>query len=101
MTAKERPVPRAEGRSLDSFECAGTAPAPSAAALSAGRDIVFEGLREFFELAASLSRSGEEAAFRGDETTIGVHIRQLRAVVVEIIQLRNELVDQNSNRGAT
>jgi hypothetical protein len=72
---------------------------PSLAAVSMARDIAFEGLREFFELAGSYARSGEEAAFRGDEATLRVHVQQLRAVVVEIIQLRNALDAQSVEGG--
>ncbi len=64
---------------------------PSTAAISAGRDVIFEGLREFLDLGSSYARSAAEAAYRGDEATIDVHLRQLRACVVEALALRKTL----------
>jgi hypothetical protein len=78
----------------------GPAPAPSPAALSACRDLIFEALVDVCDRAASYARSASEAAWRGDESTVNVHARQLRACVVEAIKLRNELASQSGNNGA-
>ena len=67
---------------------------PSAAAISACRNLILEGMREVFDLASSYARSGEEASYRGDVATLKVHITQLRACVVELIALRNTLTAQ-------
>lgn len=69
---------------------------PSAAAIAACRNLILEGMREVFDLASSYARSGEEASYRGDEATLKVHITQLRACVVELIKLRNDLIAQRS-----
>jgi hypothetical protein len=51
-------------------------------AIVAARDLVFEGLVEAGSLAESYARSLTEAAWRGDQTTVEVHLRQLCACVV-------------------
>jgi hypothetical protein len=51
-------------------------PAPSPAALSACRDLIFEALAEVCDRAASYARSVSEAAWRGDEHTVNVHVRR-------------------------
>ena len=58
---------------------------PSAEAIATARDLVFEGLVEAGSLAESYSRSLAEAAWRGDQSTVEVHLRQLRACVVASI----------------
>jgi hypothetical protein len=68
--------------------------APSAAALSTCRKLLFDAMREIFDLTASYAVSGAEAAFRGDELTIGVHIKQIRSCLIEVIRLRNDLAAQ-------
>lgn len=54
-------------------------------AASAGRDLVFAHIEHTAELAASYAHSLREAAFRGDQTTIEAHVKQLRLCVVELI----------------
>jgi hypothetical protein len=63
-------------------------------ARSVARDLVFEALQEVSDLAISYSASIFEAAHRGDEVTLGVHIGQLRACFVELTQLRDALKGQ-------
>jgi hypothetical protein len=63
----------------------------SAEAIAAGRDLVFEGLIEAGSLAESYSRSLTEAAWRGDRSTVEVHLRQLRACIVAIIGIFKQL----------
>ena len=63
----------------------------SPAAISAARDLVFEGLVEAGSLAESYSRSLTEAAWRGDLSTVEVHLRQLRACVVTSIGIFKQL----------
>ena len=64
---------------------------PSPDAIAAGRDLVFEGLIEAGSLAESYSRSLSEAAWRGDRSTVEVHLRQLRACVVAAIDIFKQL----------
>jgi hypothetical protein len=64
---------------------------PSAEAISAARDLGFEALIEHFVLAESYSRSAAEAAWRGDRTTVELHLVQLRLCVIAAIQTFKEL----------
>ena len=64
---------------------------PSAEAIATARDLVFEGLVEAGSLAESYSRSLAEAAWRGDQSTVEVHLRQLRACVVASIGIFRQL----------
>jgi hypothetical protein len=64
---------------------------PSPDAIAAGRDLVFEGLIEAGSLAESYSRSLTEAAWRGDRSTVEVHLRQLRDCVVAGIDIFKRL----------
>jgi hypothetical protein len=64
---------------------------PSPDAIAAGRDLVFEGLIEAGSLAESYSRSLTEAPWRGDRSTVEVHLRQLRACIVAIIGILKQL----------
>jgi hypothetical protein len=64
---------------------------PSPEAISAARDLVFEGLVETGSLAESYSRSLAEAAWRGDRATVEVHLKQLRACVVAGIGIFKQL----------
>jgi hypothetical protein len=50
-----------------------------------------EALVELCDLAASYARSGAEAAWRGDDRTTGVHLKQLRLVVIEALQTFNDV----------
>jgi hypothetical protein len=65
--------------------------APSLEVIAAGRDLVFEGLVEVGSLAESYSRSLTEAAWRGDRSTVEVHLRQLRACVIAAIDVFKRL----------
>ena len=56
-------------------------------AIAAARDIAFEGLVEAGSLAESYSRSLAEVAWRGERSTVEVHLRQLRACVVAAIDM--------------
>jgi hypothetical protein len=78
----------------------GPAPAPSPAVLSACRDLIFEALVDVCDRASSYAHSVSEAAWRGDEHTVNVHVRQLRDCIVEANKLRNELAAQSGNKGA-
>jgi hypothetical protein len=49
---------------------------------SAARDLAFDAIMERCELAGSYARSASEAAWRGDQITIGVHLRQLPLCVI-------------------
>jgi hypothetical protein len=64
---------------------------PSAEAMATARDLVFEGLVEAGSLAESYSRSLAEAAWRGDRSTVEVHLRQLRACIVASIGIFKQL----------
>jgi hypothetical protein len=50
----------------------------------------FEALMDNADKAASYCRSIGEAAYRGDSVTVGVHIRQLRAVCLAMIKTYKE-----------
>jgi hypothetical protein len=50
----------------------------------------FEELMDNADKAASYCRSIGEAAYRGDSVTVGVHIRQLRAVCLAMIKTYKE-----------
>ena len=69
--------------------------------LELGREIrnqVYDELERQADVAASYARSIGEAAFRGDQLTAGVHLRQLRACVLEMIKLYKEgLVGNGQN----
>jgi hypothetical protein len=54
--------------------------------ISALRDQAFEELERVSYLAASYARSLGEAAFRGDEATVLVHLKQLRLCVLSMIK---------------
>ena len=63
----------------------------SPTAIGAARDLIFEALTETGSLAESYSRSLTEAAWRGDQSTVEVHLRQLRACVVASIDFFKRL----------
>jgi hypothetical protein len=73
---------------------------PSAAAISAGRDLLFGAIVETADLAASYARSAAEAAWRGDELTVRVHLGQLRLATIEAIRILNELVAESADARA-
>jgi hypothetical protein len=64
---------------------------PSAEAIAVCRDLVFETLTETLELAGSYAISAREAAWRGSEHTVGIHLRQLRDSTVNAIQIFKQL----------
>ena len=64
---------------------------PSTAAIKAGDDLIFSALIEYADLAASLSRSAAEAAFREDRIELRVQLLRLRATVVEMLQSHKDL----------
>jgi hypothetical protein len=68
---------------------------PSPELTAALRDQAFEALIENADLAASYARSIAEAAFRGEQVTAGVHLKQLRLCVLEMIQMFKALDDQD------
>jgi hypothetical protein len=72
---------------------------PSAEAIATVRDLVFEGLVETSSLAESYSRSLAEAAWRGDRSTVEVHLRQLRACVVTSIGIFKQFDAVAANGG--
>jgi hypothetical protein len=63
---------------------------PSPEAVSAARDQAFDEVERMADLAASYLRSLGEAAFRGDEATMLVHLRQLRLCCLAMIQTYKE-----------
>jgi len=68
-----------------------SAPLPSPAAIAAADDMTFAAIEDAADLAASFARSAGEAAFRRERVTLGVHLRQLRLVVIAAIGAFNEL----------
>jgi hypothetical protein len=71
---------------------------PSAAAISAGHDLMFGAIVETADLAASYARSAAEAAWR--ELTVRVHLGQLRLATIEAIRILNELVAESADARA-
>jgi hypothetical protein len=67
--------------------------APSPELRAVLRDQSFEEMERVATLVASYARSAGEAAFRGDEMTMGVHIRQLRLCCLSLIKTYKEMVD--------
>ena len=57
------------------------------------RNGAFEALVEMGELAESYARSLREAAWRGDQTTVEVHLRQLRLVVIDALKTYKEFLE--------
>lgn len=65
------------------------------------RNQVYGELEGQADRAASYARSIAEAAYRGDQLTAGVHIKQLRLCVLEMIKLYKEgLVGNGQNLAA-
>jgi hypothetical protein len=54
-------------------------------------DIYFEALVELGDLAGSYARSAAEAAWRRDELTVGVHLKQLRLTLIEALRTFKQL----------
>ena len=71
---------------------------PSPLAISAGQDLVFEGLVETGSLGRGYSQSLTEAAWRGDQPTVEIHLRQLRACVVAGIGIFKQLKTGEARR---
>jgi hypothetical protein len=63
---------------------------PSPELVSVLRDQAFEEIERVASLVASYARSTGEAAFRGDETTMAVHIKQLRLCCLSLIKTYKE-----------
>jgi hypothetical protein len=62
---------------------------PSSEAVSAARDLAFHALMDEVEVSGSYLRSIGEAAYRGDELTVGVHLRQLRLRLIAMLSIYN------------
>jgi hypothetical protein len=74
-------------------------PAPSAEAVSAARDQAFEEVERMADLAASYVRSIGEAAFRGDEATMVVHLKQLRLCCLAMIKTYKDCFGADGTAG--
>jgi hypothetical protein len=59
--------------------------APSPEAVAAARDLAFEAIVDNASLGESHARSLSEAAWRGDRTTVELHIRQWRSCLLATI----------------
>ena len=64
---------------------------PSPDAVSAARDLAFEAICETCDCAASYATSACEAAYRGSQHALGVHLGELRICVVAAIGAFKEL----------
>ena len=73
-----------------------TAPRDIDAVLS---DLNFDALMEWSADAASLWRSAEEAAFRGDMVAFAVHLRQVRLVTYTVAQTVEEALAPRAETG--
>ena len=89
--------PRADAETGPRGDLASRSVSPTA--IAAARDLIFEGLLEAGSLAESYSRSLTEAAWRGDQLTVEVHLRQLRACVVTSIGIFKQLVGVEAKGG--
>jgi hypothetical protein len=67
--------------------------APSPELRAVLRDQSFDEIERVAGLLASYARSAGEAAFRGDETTMGVHLRQLRLCCISMLKTYKEMAD--------
>lgn len=84
---------------LQRFRCIGaesgqedlTSRSASPETFAAARDLAFESLIETGSLAESYARSLTEAAWRGDRSTVEIHLRQLRARVLACIDFFKRL----------
>ena len=65
-------------------------PAP-ARAWEARRWLLHDALQDYGDLLASLGTSLREAAFRGSDAAILIHIKQARLVLIEAISAAKEL----------
>jgi hypothetical protein len=75
------------------------APSPELRAVLRGQAL--DEIERVASLVASYAHSAGEAAFRGDETTMGVHIRQLRLCCVAMLKTYKEMAgDQGVAEGA-
>jgi hypothetical protein len=70
---------------------------PSPELISAQRDQVFEEIERQADLAASYARSIGEAAFRGDQVTIIVHLRQLRECLLAMFATQKDFLQSSKN----
>jgi hypothetical protein len=55
---------------------------PSAEAIAVGRNLAFDAISEVLDQAQSFALSAREAAYRGSQTTLEIHLRQLRDCTV-------------------
>jgi hypothetical protein len=77
-----------------------TEPSASAEAIAAANDLAFESLVETGSLAESFARSLVEAAWRGDRSTVEVHLRQLRLCVLAGNDIFKRLDSPEAGRAA-
>lgn len=73
---------------------------PSKAAIKAADDLVLQAIIEYADLAASLSRSAAEAAFREDRIELRIQLLRLRATVVEMLQSHKDLSPEGEKASA-
>ena len=66
---------------------------PTAEVVSVLRDLAFEAIEHQAELAVSYARSTGEAAYRGDEATMVVHMKQLRLCCIEMIKTYKDFME--------
>jgi hypothetical protein len=57
------------------------------------RNQAFDDIREVSGLAASYARSIDEAAWRGDQTTVLAHLQQLRFCIVTMIKTYKDYLE--------
>ena len=58
------------------------------------RDQAFDEIEHVANKAASYSRSISEAAFRGDDVEVLVHLKQLKACLISMIRTYKEFFDE-------
>ena len=61
-------------------------------ALVAGRESLFSTITDLCDWAASHGRSAAEAAYRGEQETLGVHLRDMRNATIAALKVFNAIV---------
>jgi hypothetical protein len=70
---------------------------PSAEAIAVARNLAFDAISEVLDQAQSFALSAREAAYRGSQATLEIHLRQLRdCTVAACATFREYLVEVTS-----
>ena len=72
-------------------------PQPSPEIIAELRNQLFEEIMRLSDLAVSYSHSIGEAAFRGDQTTVVVHMRQLRECLLRMFETQKDFLRRSGS----